>query len=286
MKLTTPQLYISTCLLLCLRTHCFSPVVLMHGIFDGPDTMVTLETQIKKAHPGTEVYKIDMFNHEYSLIFSLEYQVDKIGDKLKVIMSKSNSTHFLGYSQGGVIGRALIQTINSHNIETFISLSAPLDGEYGYPLIDPKYWPPNVTLEWLSEFFYSPPGQEFSIGAYWHDPKIEESYKKNCKFLPPLTYPTNEDYKTNFLKLKKLVMIGGPDDKVIEPWQSSHFGFWNNRSELVPMESQDFYIHDTFGLRTLYEQNKVVNVTVPNVFHTHWHEDIDVIQKHVIPYLT
>lgn len=286
MQLTSLQFYVSTCLLLCLRTQGFSPVVLMHGILDGPDTMLTLETQIKKIHPGTKVYRIDMFNDEESFLVSLECQVAKIGERLKEIMSESDSIHFLGFSQGGVIGRALIETINSHNIETFITLSAPLAGEYGYPLLPPDIWPPNITLEWLSDFFYSIPGQELSIGAYWHDPKMEETYREKCELLPALTYPTNKNYRTNFLKLKKLVMIGGPDDNVVEPWQSSQFGFWNNRNELVPMDRQDFFINDTFGLRTLYEQNKVVNISVPNVFHTHWHENIDVIRKHVIPYLT
>ena len=28
------------------------------------------------------------------------------------------------------------------------------------------------------------------------------------------------EYKTNFLKLQQLVLIGGPDDGVITPWQS------------------------------------------------------------------
>ena len=27
-------------------------------------------------------------------------------------------------------------------------------------------------------------------------------------------------YKENFLRLKKLVLVGGPDDGVITPWQS------------------------------------------------------------------
>ncbi len=30
------------------------------------------------------------------------------------------------------------------------------------------------------------------------------------------------DFKSNFLNLKQLVLIGGPDDGVITPWQSRH----------------------------------------------------------------
>jgi len=38
---------------------------------------------------------------------------------------------FKGYSQGGLIARALIETIESHNINTFISLSSPQGGQFG-----------------------------------------------------------------------------------------------------------------------------------------------------------
>ena len=275
--------FLTACLLLSLRSHCYSPVVLMHGIFDGPETMSTIESQIEYAHPGTKVYKINMFNNEFSMD-KMWYQVSEIQKKLKEIMSTSNSTHFLGFSQGGLIGRALIETTNDHNINTFIALSSPLSGEFGIPLIYYKWWP-NATLKFLSDLFYSEVGQELSLGGYWHDPYDEALYRQKCEFLPKLTYPSNPDWKNNFLKLKKLVMIGGPNDEVIKPWQSSHFGFFNYKEEVVPMEQLDFYINDTFGLKTLDEQGRVFNFTIPNVFHTHWHEDINVIQKYIIPYL-
>ena len=35
-------------------------------------------------------------------------------------------------------------------------------------------------------------------------------------------YLLSLDYKTNFLRIKKLVLIGGPDDGVITPWQSRY----------------------------------------------------------------
>lgn len=34
------------------------------------------------------------------------------------------------------------------------------------------------------------------------------------------------DYKSNFVKLENLVLIGGPDDGVITPWQSRYVHFF------------------------------------------------------------
>lgn len=38
---------------------------------------------------------------------------------------------FLGYSQGGLLARATIQSMPNHNVKVFISLSSPQAGQYG-----------------------------------------------------------------------------------------------------------------------------------------------------------
>lgn len=53
----------------------------------------------------------------------------------------------LCYSQGGVICRSAVQMMPNHNVHTMITLSSPLDGQYGvtsyvqflYPNRDRKY---------------------------------------------------------------------------------------------------------------------------------------------------
>ncbi|KAF3839507.1 hypothetical protein F7725_018224, partial [Dissostichus mawsoni] len=46
-------------------------------------------------------------------------------------------------------------------------------------------------------------------------------------------------WRENFLRIKKLVLIGGPDDGVITPWQSSHFGFYDSNETIVEMRNQE-----------------------------------------------
>lgn len=56
---------------------------------------------------------------------------------------------------------------------------------------------------------------------YW--PSISTSHRYS-NYLPyinnEISGSYNKEYRKNFLKLKKLVLIGGPDDGVITPWQS------------------------------------------------------------------
>ena len=58
------------------------------------------------------------------------------------------------------------------------------------------------------------------IVLFYPDPHHLDLYEKENVFLPVLNSPTNSSHKSNFAKLEKLVLIGGPDDGVITPWQS------------------------------------------------------------------
>lgn len=42
-----------------------------------------------------------------------------------------NRYMILGYSQGGLLARATIQSMPNHNVKVFISLSSPQAGQYG-----------------------------------------------------------------------------------------------------------------------------------------------------------
>lgn len=85
---------------------------------------------------------------------------------------------------------------------------------------------PNLVREEVYELFYSHVGQEISIANYWNDPHHQPLYYKYNKFLPTLNNEvilsknTSESYKSGIIKLKKMVLIGGPDDGTIAPWQS------------------------------------------------------------------
>lgn len=78
----------------------------------------------------------------------------------------------------------------------------------------------------VHRIFYTSPGQRCSVANYWNDPHHQAGYIKNSKYLPYIDniIPTarNSTYRTNFLRLRKLILIGGPDDGVITPWQSRY----------------------------------------------------------------
>uniref|UniRef100_A0A8C5DFN1 palmitoyl-CoA hydrolase n=1 Tax=Gouania willdenowi TaxID=441366 RepID=A0A8C5DFN1_GOUWI len=218
------------------------PVVIVHGLFDGPKQFNKLVQFITEVNPDTEVSVIDLFNHQFSLE-PMWKQVKAFNKALNILEEKSaDGIHLLCFSQGGLICRALLSMSPNHNVHTFISLSSPLAGQYG----DTEYLRkviPVVVIKEIFHFCYSRFGQKISICDYWNDPHHREKYLKNNNFLPLLNgerqHEHMKEWRENFLRIKKLVLIGGPDDGVITPWESSFFGFYNNNDTVVEMRKQE-----------------------------------------------
>lgn len=87
------------------------------------------------------------------------------------------------------------------------------------------------------------------------------------------------------MKLDKLVLIGGPDDDVITPWESSQFGYYNQNLTVLEMRDRSVYQDDTIGLRSLDKQGKLVLHTVPGMKHFMWHTNQTVVDNYILPHL-
>lgn len=76
------------------------------------------------------------------------------------------------------------------------------------------------------ELFYSIVGQHTSVGNYWNDPYHHGLYLNYSQYLPyvnnEILSSKSEQFKDALTKLDLMVLIGGPDDNVITPWQSRY----------------------------------------------------------------
>uniref|UniRef100_A0A8C2ZJA7 palmitoyl-CoA hydrolase n=1 Tax=Cyclopterus lumpus TaxID=8103 RepID=A0A8C2ZJA7_CYCLU len=259
------------------RIDGYRPVIIVHGIFDGPKQFKTLSLYITKTHPGTEVSVIDLYDNLASLR-PLWRQVQDFSQAFDSIVRKApEGVHLLCFSQGGLICRALLSVASHHNVHTFVSLSAPQAGQYG----DTDYlkWLfPDYVKRTLFRICYSSMGQKLSFCDYWNGDNDD---------LKRITYsPLTEEIWENFLRIKKLVLIGGPDDGVITPWQSSHFGFYDVNENIVEMRNQEFYKSDTFGLKALEARGDVELCVHSGVKHVQWHSNHTVFTSCIEKWLT
>lgn len=238
-------------------------------------------------HPGTQVYNTPRYAG-WSSLESMWRQVEEIGmDVISVGAAFPEGINLVGYSQGGLLARAILQTFPEHNVRNFISLSSPQAGQYGTRFLHLFF--PDLVCETAYELFYSKIGQHTSIGNYWNDPHHQKLYYKYSNFLPYVNNEKNSTklsaFKEGLTKLKRMVLVGGPEDGVITPWQSSHFGYYDDNETVINMRDRSIYKDDLIGLKTLDESGRLVLITVPNVPHYEWHKNISIVDDFLLPYL-
>lgn len=176
---------------------------------------------------------------------------------------------------------------------------------------------PNLVCATAYELFYSRIGQHTSVGNYWNDPYhqvkcllsifivlifvainklnsnvflfLQVLYFKYSQFLP---FVNNEreslntsDFKAGLTKLKQMILIGGPDDGVITPWQSSQFGYYENNETVIDMRNRSIYQTDAIGLKTLDKLKKLTIYTVPGIPHFMWHKNTTLVDLYILPHL-
>ncbi|MEJ1271061.1 palmitoyl-protein thioesterase 2 [Cricetulus griseus] len=242
----------------------YKPVIVVHGLFDSSYSFRHLLDYINETHPGTVVTVLDLFDGRESLR-PLWEQVQGFREAVVPIMEKApEGVHLICYSQGGLVCRALLSVTDEHNVDSFISLASPQMGQYGDTDYLKWLFPTSMRSN-LYRICYSPWGQEFSICNYWHDPHHDDLYLNASSFLALINgerdHPNATAWRKNFLRVGRLVLIGGPDDGVITPWQSSFFGFYDANETVLEMEEQPVYLRDSFGLKTLLARGAIVRTT-------------------------
>ncbi|XP_050294759.1 lysosomal thioesterase PPT2 homolog isoform X2 [Anthonomus grandis grandis] len=115
------------------QAFCYKPVILLHGIMTGAESMELIKARIQEKHPGTIIYNIERFGG-WSSLDNLNYQVQQISqDFNNFTLQHPGGIHLLGYSQGALLARTILQANLNHSVHTFISLSGPQAGQYGRP---------------------------------------------------------------------------------------------------------------------------------------------------------
>uniref|UniRef100_T1IS89 palmitoyl-CoA hydrolase n=1 Tax=Strigamia maritima TaxID=126957 RepID=T1IS89_STRMM len=257
----------------------YKPVAIVHGIMFNPkDHMEGLRDAILKSHPDTEVNLLEIL-HDQESFLPMWYQVSRFHAEIQKMVDKHpDGINVIGYSQGGSIARGVIESMPNHTIHTFISLSSPQAGFHG------EWYVPNSVFHVGTEERLSD-----SVAGFWKDPKDLAGYKKDKRYLACLNnevkHELNKQFKDAICKLKHLVLIGGPDDGIVVPWQSSQFGYDDENGVIMDMRNTNLYKNDCICLKTLDERQAITIHTVSGVKHPDWFNNATVIENYILPYL-
>ena len=258
--------------------------------------MDTLVKVIEAEHPGTIATSLPLYGDDASFLNPLDKQVKGVSKAIREMVAKNQTLYGDGYnmvckSQGGLICRCLIEAMEDHLVDTFVSLAGPQMGVFGPDFFDGIKVPgiENVTAKNGWRIAYTTLSQDtISDFNMWRDPYHLEEFYKYDKFLPGFTDNATAAMKANFVRLKKAVFCvgsGSSYDGGIEPWQTGAWGFPDSSGAMVDMHDQPVYKEDTFGLRTLDESGRLNITIVPGARHGDWTGNEDIIKTWVLPHL-
>ena len=104
-------------------------------------------------------------------------------------------------------------------------------GQYGIPFFNMSRFLDSELAEEVYHFCYKDVGQKVSICNYWQDPNQKDLYLQESIYLPyinnEIEHDNSQRYKANFVNLSRVILVGGPDDGVIQPWQSAQYRYSN-----------------------------------------------------------
>ena len=262
-----------------------TPVVFMHGLFSSYKDAYGLMEVLIEDHPGQPIYFLDI-NNNLNSFKSLKIQIQEIQELIRYIIKEHSyefkkGFHFVGHSQGGLLSRSVIEESTDFIIKNYISLAGIQNGEYG----NCQYLVPFIDCSQASYILYSKIFRDsLSVAQFWRDVNYSYYLEWN-QFLPYINneIETNETLKRkkNFMGIENVYLYASPADELIAPWQSSHFGFYDEYNQtIIPMKEQLIYKKDLFGLKSLGERLHLIEI--PNVKHGEWIRNKELIRKYIL----
>ncbi|KAL7059693.1 hypothetical protein AAHC03_013944 [Spirometra sp. Aus1] len=274
-------------------------VVLWHGMGDTgkSSAIVRLSNIIKEEIPG--IYVLDLVIGGSSLIDRLNTYFMPINTQLaracKIVHSDKNLSqgfHLIGFSQGGLFVRALVQRCPPAKVGSVISIGGPQEGVFGLPSC-----PETSTLIFCNtirsiltrvayvDFIQS----RLAQAQYWHDPLREDVYREKSRFLAEINQEgkINQDYRENMLKVRNLVLVRFMDDTTVVPGESQWFGFYKRgqSTKKYNITENAKYENDTLGLKSLDEKGRLHLLPLPGdhlQFTDSWFRHI-IVRKFLSP---
>jgi palmitoyl-protein thioesterase len=255
-------------------TRATLPVVLWHGMGDEANSsgMRWIEDLIRN-HTSNDVFvhsvsigKTALEDAADSFFTNAWEQVRIACAQLQAIPQLANGFNAIGFSQGAQFLRVLVQQCNSSKVNHLIGMGAQHQGVYGMPkCIAKQSWICKEVRRLLDDVgVYSSFVQHHLAQAdYWHDADDEKRYFSENLWLPNVNEQADAAQKQNLLGIGgKFVMVKFLNDTMVQPRESSHFGWYaqGSTSVVVPLNETALYTSpkDPLGLRQLDSEGRLV----------------------------
>ena len=204
----------------------------------------------------------------------------------------NNDTNFnqefdlIGWSQGTTISRYIIQQCELvGKVRKFVSFGGPLNGEslnkcswVDFSCIYSTWY---RRVFWYTDYIQN----SWAPANLYKDPEVYDRYLAHSLFIARLNNEVDfsQKLKEKFMQVEKYLFIRWADDSVIIPRETSWWGEFDRKYNIITRFDTRLYKEDLIGLKTLEEQNRTQFIYFPG---DHMYYTFELVDTHVIPFLT
>lgn len=248
-----------------------SAIVLWHGLGDNFNSsgMRHMAEILNQIMPTVYVHSVyldvnPLEDEKRSLFGDANREVDIVCDQLANIPELADGFGAIGFSQGGLFLRALIERCPNVTVSTLVTFGSPHMGVLELPLCErDDDWICKGRNELLKKQVWNPSVQKSVVPAqYFRDPLHYRNYQEYSNFLCAVNNENPDTFseaaKERFKRIEKLVLIKFEQDTTLVPKESAFFQEISAiTGQIVDFEKTRFYKADLMGLQELHKDNKI-----------------------------
>lgn len=239
----------------------YRPIVMMHGMNSDHTSLNGLMAILRQKYPGIYVTSLPVYDGVASEFTNIRTQLNAV---VKVVQNDSNLAHgfnFYGESQGALLARAYVTTVNDPPVYNLIAINGPQNGVGECPKVEvPGIKQLCGDLARDLQIYHWP---LCAFCGYWRG-KNEDVYLRNSEFIADVNCDraANETRRNNMISLNKYMATVALRDEIVQPRESAWhaFWYWNDeaRSKVMPYDETDGYRSDVLGLKTLDQRGDLI----------------------------
>lgn len=228
-----------------------------------------------QVHPDIYVHSVSIdldqrTDENKSLFGDANIEVQIACEQLSSVPELSGGFDAVGFSQGGLLLRALVERCPNLKVHNLVTFGSPHAGVMQMPMCEEKEWFCKRRNKFFESHVWDERVQKSVIPAqYYRDPYDYAKYIAYSHFLADVNNEQDtfsEHYRRNMELLENLVLVSFSRDTTVVPKESAHFRDLDPlRGQVFPFKETSFFKEDLVGLQRLHKDKKVHFLSIDDV---------------------
>lgn len=241
------------------------PLLIWHGLGDSFDSdgIRSVGELYRKIYPDSLVYAVHLADtgsadRRATFFGNVTDQINTACENIKATpeLAGAEGLNTLGFSQGGVFMRGLVERCNMPPVRNLATFGSPHNGITSFAMCSDGDWLCKTWDGTLKGNTWGSFSQSSLVPAqYFRDMEHLDDYLEYSNYLADVNNERtkkNATYSKKISKLDKFIMIKFAEDDVIQPPESTWFADYNKTSDmLTKLKDRKIYTEDWLGLQEL-----------------------------------